>query len=180
MGPTCCPAKRDWGWEAARPCVSKEAKPAKIDSLIEKNFGGAQLKKLAQHQNFEKIFGAVVLKKFFCFARRSEAEARGNAGRDCRPQGGNQKSQSGFSLKKIPPSLKLRRTSRILSKRHRKIKKRQQPLFNFAVCFAEGVGLEPTRAFQPAGFQDRWNNQLSDPSNYCSKSFIVFLIMSTY
>ena len=26
------------GWEAARPCVSKEAKPAKIDSLKEKIF----------------------------------------------------------------------------------------------------------------------------------------------
>ena len=29
-----CPPKAGWGWEAARPCVSKEAKPAKIDSLI--------------------------------------------------------------------------------------------------------------------------------------------------
>jgi hypothetical protein len=26
------------GWEAARPCVSKETKPVKIDSLIEKDF----------------------------------------------------------------------------------------------------------------------------------------------
>jgi len=26
--------KADWGWEAARPCASKEAKPAKIVSLI--------------------------------------------------------------------------------------------------------------------------------------------------
>ena len=33
-----CPAKRDWEWEAARPCVSKEAKPAKITSLLEKIF----------------------------------------------------------------------------------------------------------------------------------------------
>jgi hypothetical protein len=31
-----CPPKADWGWEAARPCASKEAKPAKIVSLIEK------------------------------------------------------------------------------------------------------------------------------------------------
>jgi hypothetical protein len=32
------PARSVWGWEAARPCVSKEAKPAKIVSLIEKIF----------------------------------------------------------------------------------------------------------------------------------------------
>jgi len=33
------------GWEAARPCVSKEAKPAKIVSLIEKEFCARPLKK---------------------------------------------------------------------------------------------------------------------------------------
>jgi len=33
-----CPAKRDWGWEAARPCVSKEAKSAKIDSFLKQIF----------------------------------------------------------------------------------------------------------------------------------------------
>jgi len=32
------------GWEAARPCVSKEAKPAKIVSLIEKIFCARPLK----------------------------------------------------------------------------------------------------------------------------------------
>ena len=32
------------GWEAARPCVSKSAKPAKIDSLIEKIFCACPLK----------------------------------------------------------------------------------------------------------------------------------------
>ena len=32
------------GWEAARPCVSKEAKPAKIDSLKEKGFCARPLK----------------------------------------------------------------------------------------------------------------------------------------
>jgi hypothetical protein len=32
------------GWEAARPCVSKEAKPAKIDSLKEKIFCAHPLK----------------------------------------------------------------------------------------------------------------------------------------
>jgi hypothetical protein len=32
------------GWEAARPCVSKEAKPAKIVSLIEKEFCARPLK----------------------------------------------------------------------------------------------------------------------------------------
>jgi len=32
------------GWEAARPCSSKETKPTKIDSLIEKIFCGRPLK----------------------------------------------------------------------------------------------------------------------------------------
>jgi len=32
------------GWEAARPCVSKETKSAKIDSLIEKEFCARPLK----------------------------------------------------------------------------------------------------------------------------------------
>jgi len=39
-----CRAKRGMGWEAARPCVSKEAKPAKIVSLIEKIFCARPLK----------------------------------------------------------------------------------------------------------------------------------------
>ncbi len=39
-----CRAKRGWGREAARPCVSKEAKPAKIVSLIEKIFCARPLK----------------------------------------------------------------------------------------------------------------------------------------
>jgi len=33
------------GWEAARPCVSKKAKPAKIVSLIEKDFCARQTKR---------------------------------------------------------------------------------------------------------------------------------------
>jgi len=39
-----CPPKADWGREAARPCVSKEAKPAKIVSLLEKIFCARPLK----------------------------------------------------------------------------------------------------------------------------------------
>jgi hypothetical protein len=39
-----CPPKAGWGWEAARPCVSKEAKPAKIVSLIGKEFCTRPLK----------------------------------------------------------------------------------------------------------------------------------------
>jgi len=35
------------GWEAARPCSSKEAKPAKIDSLIEKIFCAHPLKNVS-------------------------------------------------------------------------------------------------------------------------------------
>ena len=52
-----------------------------------------------------------MLRKFFCFARRSKAEAGGNVGRDCRPTGDNQKSVSGFWAKKV----------RILSKRYRQL-----------------------------------------------------------
>src|SRR3989344_1028459 len=38
--PSACRASRGIGWEAARPCVSKESKPAKFHSLIERNFAG--------------------------------------------------------------------------------------------------------------------------------------------
>jgi len=40
------------GWEAARPCVSKEAKPAKIDSLIEKIFCARPLKNVSIFAGF--------------------------------------------------------------------------------------------------------------------------------
>ncbi len=52
-----------------------------------------------------------MFRKFSCFACRSEAEADGNAGRDYRLAGDNQKSKSGFSSKKV----------RISSKRHRQL-----------------------------------------------------------
>jgi hypothetical protein len=37
---------RELGWKAARPCVSKETKLAKIASLIEKDFCARPLKDL--------------------------------------------------------------------------------------------------------------------------------------
>ena len=40
------------GWEAAHPCVSKEAKPAKIVSLIEKEFCARPLKDLSIFTGF--------------------------------------------------------------------------------------------------------------------------------
>jgi len=40
------------GWEAARPCVSKEAKPAKIDSLIERIFYARPLKNVSIFAGF--------------------------------------------------------------------------------------------------------------------------------
>jgi hypothetical protein len=40
------------GWEAARPCVSKSAKPAKIDSLIEKIFCVRPLKNVSIFAGF--------------------------------------------------------------------------------------------------------------------------------
>jgi len=40
------------GWEAARPCSSKEAKPAKIDSLIEKDFCARPLKNVSIFTGF--------------------------------------------------------------------------------------------------------------------------------
>jgi len=69
--PACSAALRAAvGREAARPCVSKEAKPAKIVSLFEKNFCGPPL-------------------KMFQFLRALSAVRRRAAGRDCRPKGGN-------------------------------------------------------------------------------------------
>ena len=56
-----CPAKRDWGWEAARPCVSKEAKPAKIET----SFKGRAQKVFS---NKESIFAG--------FACRRQAASR--------------------------------------------------------------------------------------------------------
>jgi len=51
--PVCSAALRAAvGWEAARPCSSKEAKPAKIDSLIEKDFCGRPLKDLSIFAGF--------------------------------------------------------------------------------------------------------------------------------
>jgi hypothetical protein len=40
------------GWEAARPCVSKETKPAKIVSLIEKDFCARSLKNVSMFAGF--------------------------------------------------------------------------------------------------------------------------------
>ena len=79
-----CPAKRDWGWEAAAHSASAEGQSRKFFFLKGKN-----KKEMAR----AKIIG-----KIFCFARRKAGAA---AGWDCRPQGGNQKSASGFSLKKV-------------------------------------------------------------------------------
>ncbi|HOR02364.1 MAG TPA: hypothetical protein PKZ92_03860, partial [Candidatus Woesebacteria bacterium] len=45
------------GWEAARPCVSKEAKPAKIVSLIEKEFCARPLKEKEIFAGFVSAFG---------------------------------------------------------------------------------------------------------------------------
>jgi len=50
------------GWKAARPCVSKETKPAKSDSLIEKDFCARPLKDVS-------IFAG--------FAGRRQAASRG-------------------------------------------------------------------------------------------------------
>jgi len=47
------------GWEAARPCVSKEAKPAKIVSLIEKEFCARPLKEKEIFAGFVSAFGGV-------------------------------------------------------------------------------------------------------------------------
>jgi hypothetical protein len=46
------PARSVWGWEAARLYVSKEAKPAKIVSLIEKIFCARPLKELSIFAGF--------------------------------------------------------------------------------------------------------------------------------
>jgi hypothetical protein len=44
--------RRAVGWEAARPCASKEAKPAKIDSLIEEIFCARPLKNVSIFAGF--------------------------------------------------------------------------------------------------------------------------------
>jgi hypothetical protein len=50
--PACSLPKAQWGWETARPCVSKKAKPAKIDSVIKKIFCARPLKDLSIFAGF--------------------------------------------------------------------------------------------------------------------------------
>ena len=45
---------RALGWEAARPCSSKEAKPAKIVSLIEKSFCACPLENVSIFAGFAR------------------------------------------------------------------------------------------------------------------------------
>jgi hypothetical protein len=52
--PACSAPKARWGREAARPCVSKETKPAKIDSLIEKDFCARPLKNVSIFAGFAR------------------------------------------------------------------------------------------------------------------------------
>ncbi len=52
--PACSAPKVRQGWEAARPCISKEAKPAKIVSLIEKNFCARPLKNVSIFAGFAR------------------------------------------------------------------------------------------------------------------------------
>lgn len=47
-----CPPKARSGWEATRPCVSKEAKPPKIVSLIERIFCACPLKNVSIFAGF--------------------------------------------------------------------------------------------------------------------------------
>jgi hypothetical protein len=53
--PVCFAPKARWWWEAARPCVSKSAKPAKIDSLIERIFCARPLKDLSIFAGFVRV-----------------------------------------------------------------------------------------------------------------------------
>ena len=50
----CSAPKAQWGWEAACPCASKSAKPAKIVSLIEKIFCARPLKDLSISAGFAR------------------------------------------------------------------------------------------------------------------------------
>ena len=72
------------GWEAAAHSASAERQSRKFFSLKGKN-----KKEMAR---------AKIIRKIFCFVRHKASAA---AGWGCRPAGGNQKSASGFSLKKV-------------------------------------------------------------------------------
>jgi len=91
------PARSVWGGKRFRNSALAEYQNRKIFfSLIKNNFCAGAIKKM--------------FRKFFCFARRSEAEAGGNAGRDY------SKSASGFCSKKVltsskRPRCKIRSTS---------------------------------------------------------------------
>ena len=93
--PVCLPCEAGLGVGALPQfCVSRISKQKNFHLLNSKNFCERAIKKM--------------FKRFFCFARRSEAEAGGNAGWDY------SKSACGFCSKKV----------RISSKRHR-----QRPVY---------------------------------------------------
>jgi len=84
--PACSARRRQAvGWEAARPCVSKEAKPAKIDSLIVRQLADCArpLKNVSILAGFA---GRRPRRSRFATLRGRQAASRW---RDCRPQGGN-------------------------------------------------------------------------------------------
>jgi len=59
--PACSAPKAGRGWEADRPCVSKEAKPAKIDSLIEKKNCARQL--VQSEKSSRKVYNYCTVKQ---------------------------------------------------------------------------------------------------------------------
>jgi len=64
------------GWEAACPCVSKEAKPAKIDSLIEKLFCACPLKEKEIFAGFARRQAASRWVGFLLFREEIVAQKR--------------------------------------------------------------------------------------------------------
>ena len=69
-----------FGREAARPCVSKEAEPAKIDSLIEKVFCARPLKDVSIFAGFAPPSGGELLGGLARSARQKPIRS-GEAGR---------------------------------------------------------------------------------------------------
>ena len=96
--PTPFPSRpaRALGWEAARPCVSKEAKPAKIVSLIEKIFCARPLKE-------KEIFAG--------FVRRQAASRWGGF----LPVRAENLAQNGFALRSVIATLQYKYRMRSLS-----------------------------------------------------------------
>ena len=133
--PTPFPSRpaRALGWEAARPCVSKEAKPAKIVSLIEKIFCARPLKE-------KEIFAG--------FVRRQAASRWGGF----LPVRAENLAQNGFALRSvIATNLNIANFAGSLFARSPRLRRGFAHIFPYISAQNQTGGQNQKSVFYPAG-----------------------------